>query len=88
MGEEVKKQKRPMSKSLMMVRQQLADLYVEAQEAKARGEKIGWSASIFPQEICETLGIVVVYPENHSAGIAARKTVAKATEISLFIVII
>ncbi len=70
--QQVKKPKRPMSKSLIMVRQQLADLYKEAQEAKARGEKIGWSASIFPQELCETLGIVVVYPENHSAGIAAR----------------
>ncbi|MBQ1333794.1 MAG: 2-hydroxyacyl-CoA dehydratase, partial [Clostridia bacterium] len=55
-----------------MVRQQLADLYTEAGEAKARGEKIGWAASIFPQEICETLGLVVLYPENHSAGIAAR----------------
>ena len=70
--QQVKKPRRPMSKSLIMVRQQLADLYKEAQEAKARGEKIGWSASIFPQELCETLGIVVVYPENHSAGIAAR----------------
>ncbi|MBQ3379716.1 MAG: 2-hydroxyacyl-CoA dehydratase [Clostridia bacterium] len=55
-----------------MVRQQLADLYKEAEAAKARGEKIGWSASIFPQEICETLGITVVFPENHSAGVAAR----------------
>lgn len=70
--QQVKKPKRPMSKSLIMVRQQLADLYKEAQEAKARGEKVGWSASIFPQELCETLGLVVVYPENHSAGIAAR----------------
>ncbi len=70
--QQVKKPKRPMSKSLIMVRQQLADLYTEAGEAKARGEKIGWAASIFPQEICETLGLVVLYPENHSAGIAAR----------------
>ncbi len=72
MNEKAKKTTRPMSESLIMVRKQLADLYKEAEAAKARGEKIGWSASIFPQELCETLGIVVVYPENHSAGIAAR----------------
>jgi len=73
MSEQQKKPKRPMSKSLMMVRQQLADLYIEAQEAKKRGELVGWSASIYPQELCETLGIVVLFPENHSAGIAARR---------------
>jgi benzoyl-CoA reductase/2-hydroxyglutaryl-CoA dehydratase subunit BcrC/BadD/HgdB len=47
--------------------------YREAQEAKDRGEKIGWSASIFPQEICQTLGLKVCYPENHAAVIGARR---------------
>jgi len=49
-----------------------ADAYQSAIDAKARGEKIGWCASNFPVEIPETLGIVVVYPENQAAGIAAR----------------
>ncbi len=54
----------------------IADLanrcYAEAYEAKAKGEKIGWCASNFPVEICETLGIPVVYPENQAAAIAAK----------------
>ena len=47
--------------------------YEEAIEAKARGEMVGWSASNFPQEICTTLGIPVVYPESQAAQIAAKK---------------
>ena len=46
--------------------------YREVFEAKERGEKIGWCASNFPQEICTTLGIKVCYPENQAAAIAAR----------------
>ena len=46
--------------------------YVAADEAKARGEMVGWCASNFPVEIPATLGLTVVYPENQAAGIAAR----------------
>ncbi len=46
--------------------------YREVQEAKDRGEKIGWCASNFPQEIFQTLGVKVCYPENQAAAIAAR----------------
>lgn len=46
--------------------------YKEVHEAKANGEKIGWCASNFPQEIFQTLGIKVCYPENQAAAIAAR----------------
>ena len=46
--------------------------YREVQEAKERGEKIGWCASNFPQEIFQTLGVKVCYPENQAAAIAAR----------------
>lgn len=46
--------------------------YKEVTEAKERGEKIGWCASNFPQEIFQTLGIKVCYPENQAAAIAAR----------------
>jgi len=43
-----------------------------AWEAKRRGEKIGWSASNFPQEITTAMGIHVVFPENHGAAIGAK----------------
>jgi len=46
--------------------------YREVQEAKQAGEKIGWCASNFPQEIFQTLGVKVCYPENQAAAIAAR----------------
>ena len=46
--------------------------YAEAFEAKAAGEKVGWCASNFPQEIPTTLGLKVVYPESQAAAIAAK----------------
>lgn len=46
--------------------------YAAAFEAKAAGEKIGWCASNFPQEIPTTLGLKVVYPESQAAAIAAK----------------
>ena len=66
------KPKKPLPKSRVMVSEQLAKLYQDTMDAKARGEKIGWSASIFPQEIAEALGLYIVYPENQAAGLAAR----------------
>ena len=66
------KPKKPLPKSRVMVGEQLAKLYQDTIDAKARGEKIGWSASIFPQEIAEALGLYIVYPENQAAGLAAR----------------
>jgi benzoyl-CoA reductase/2-hydroxyglutaryl-CoA dehydratase subunit BcrC/BadD/HgdB len=46
--------------------------YREAWGAKEAGEKVGWCASNFPQEIFQTLGLKVIYPENQAAAIAAR----------------
>lgn len=66
------KPKRPKAKSLLMIGEQTNTLFENARLAKERGEKVGWSASIFPQEIPETLGLNILYPENHAAGIAAR----------------
>lgn len=66
------KPKRPKAKSMIMIGEQTQALFDSARQAKERGEKVGWSASIFPQEIAETLGLVVLYPENHAAGVAAR----------------
>ena len=67
-----KKPKRELPKSRVMVAEQTAKAYQDAFDAKARGEKIGWSTAIFPQEICETLGIPVLYPENNAASISAK----------------
>ena len=48
------KPKRPKAKSLIMIGEQTDALFASAKEAKARGEMVGWSASIFPQEIADT----------------------------------
>ncbi len=53
--------------------QMLAKHYDDAIEAKKAGELVAWSTSIAPQELLETMGIKVVYPENHAAAIGARK---------------
>ena len=66
------KKKKVLSKSRIMVGEQLTKLYQDTVAAKERGEKIGWSASIFPQEIAEAMGLYIVYPEYHAAGLAAR----------------
>ena len=66
------KPKRPKAKSMIMMGEQTAAMFENARLAKEKGEPVGWSASIFPQEIAETLGLNVLYPENHAAGIAAR----------------
>lgn len=67
------KPKRPRPKSMIMLGEQSAALMENARLAKERGEMVGWSTSIFPQEIAESLGLNILYPENFSAGIAARK---------------
>ncbi len=59
-----------------------AKAYTDVQEAKERGEKIGWIASNFPVEIPETLGIPVCYPENQAAGIAARGGGVRLCEVA------
>lgn len=56
----------------VQLRELAAAYYQEAWDAKNRGEKVGWCASNFPQEIPTTLGVKVVYPENQAAAIAAK----------------
>ena len=57
------KPKRPKAKSMIMMGEQTAAMFENARLAKEKGEPVGWSASIFPQEIAETLGLNVLYPE-------------------------
>lgn len=47
--------------------------YQDALDAKKNGELVGWVSSNFPQELPETLGLTVVYPENHAAAVSAKK---------------
>jgi len=56
--------------------------YQDAQDAKQRGEMVGWCSSNFPVEIPETLGLYVCYPENQAAAIAARGAGERMCQIS------
>ena len=58
------------------------DYYANLWVAKENGEQIGWCASNFPQEIFETLGLHVCYPENQAAGIAARGAGERTCEVA------
>ncbi len=77
MSEEVKasaaaKPQRPLPQSRVMTNALMDKVYKQAFEAAEKGEHVAWSTSIFPQEICATFGIPVLFPENNAAGIAAR----------------
>lgn len=84
MSEEVKKPKREIdpNSAKAKLNQIIVDHYAGVQAAKDRGEKIGWCASNFPQEIFQTLGIKVCYPENQAAAIAARGAGQRLCEIA------
>jgi benzoyl-CoA reductase/2-hydroxyglutaryl-CoA dehydratase subunit BcrC/BadD/HgdB len=56
--------------------------YEEAWDAKKNGVPVGWVASNFPQEFIEAMGLTVVYPENQTAAISAKKESMKMLEIS------
>ena len=68
----VQKPKRPLPLSRQLVNAQTAKCYEDAWEAKKKGEPIGWSTAIFPQEVCETFDVPVLYPENNAAAISAK----------------
>ncbi len=84
MSEDAKKPKKPIdpNSAKYKLNKIIEEHYSGLKEAKDRGEKIGWCASNFPQEIYETLGIRVGYPENQAAAIAARGAGAKLCEVS------
>ncbi len=44
----------------------------DAIEGKKKGELVCWSSSIAPNEFCEAMGVHMMYPENHAAGVGAR----------------
>lgn len=66
----------------ILLREIADQAYRDAWEAKRRGEKVGWCASNFPQEIPTAMGIKVVYPENQAAAIAAKGGALRMLEYS------
>jgi len=70
--QKAEKPKRELPLSRQLVNKQTADVYASAWAAKEKGEPIGWSTAIFPQELCETFDVPVLYPENNAASISAR----------------
>ena len=84
MSEKTKKPRREIDKNSAKYKlnQIIVNHYKDAYEAKENGEMVGWCASNFPQEIFETLGVKVVYPENQAAAIAARGAGEKMCNIA------
>ncbi|MBR0401843.1 MAG: 2-hydroxyacyl-CoA dehydratase [Lachnospiraceae bacterium] len=60
-------------KSAKVILRELQDkIAQDVWDAKNCGEKIGWCASNFPQEITTAMGIQVTYPENMGAAVGAK----------------
>ena len=62
-------EKKPAKQVLRELQDKIAQ---DAWDAKNRGEKVGWCASNFPQEITTAMGIPVVFPENMGAAVGAK----------------
>ncbi|MDY3051633.1 MAG: 2-hydroxyacyl-CoA dehydratase family protein [Ndongobacter sp.] len=56
-----------------MINGLLAQSYREAWDAKEKGIPVGWSTSIFPQELVECFGLPLCFPENQAAGVSAKR---------------
>ena len=80
MAEEVKKAPKPVdvNSAKYKLGKIAADAYVDAIEAKKRGEKVAWVSSNFPVEIPETMGIATVYPANQAAGLRQAEVLSRA----------
>lgn len=81
-AEKAKKPRKPLPKSRIMTNELMDKVYAAALDAAAKGEHVGWSTSIFPQEICATFGIPVLFPENNAAGVAARHDSPRFIQVS------
>ncbi len=56
----------------LLLRQLQERIEQDVWDAKKRGEKIGWCASNFPQEITTAMDIKVAFPENMGAAVGAK----------------
>ena len=82
MAEEIKNAKPEEKKldAMAVINGLLARSYKEAWDAKEKGIPIGWSTSVFPQELVESFGLSLVYPENQAAGLAAKRELTRSEE--------
>lgn len=59
-----------------------AKAYADALAAHEKGEFVCWSSSIAPAEFCVTMGIKMIYPENHAAAVGAKHGALEVLEIA------
>ncbi|MEG0291865.1 MAG: (R)-2-hydroxyisocaproyl-CoA dehydratase subunit HadB [Anaerovoracaceae bacterium] len=60
----------------------LAEQYENAFKAKEAGRPVGWATSVFPQELAEIFDLNLLYPENHAAGVAAKRESLELCELA------
>lgn len=60
----------------------LAEQYANAFKAKEEGIPVGWATSVFPQELAEIFDLPLCYPENHAAGVAAKRESLELCELA------
>ncbi len=60
----------------------LAEQYKDAFKAKEEGRPVGWATSVFPQELAEIFDLNLCYPENHAAGVAAKRESMELCELA------
>lgn len=60
----------------------LAQQYANAFKAKEEGRPVGWATSVFPQELAEIFDLNLCYPENHAAGVAAKRESLELCELA------
>ncbi len=56
--------------------------YADANAAHSKGELVCWSSSIAPAEFCVTMGIHMLYPENHAAAVGAKHGAIEILELA------
>lgn len=65
-----------------VINELLAEQYENAFKAKEEGRPVGWATSVFPQELAEIFDLNLLYPENHAAGVAAKKESLELCELA------
>lgn len=65
-----------------LINELLAKSYADAWADKKAGKPVGWSTSVFPQELVEAFDLNLCYPENQAAGLGAKRESLKFCEIA------
>ena len=59
-----------------------AKSYADAREAKKQGKLVCWAGSVVPDEFCTAMDVCIIYPENHSAAVGAKKGALPMLEVA------